>query len=109
MLYKKIALHIIFVSLIFSAQANTSNYWIKQGDIALSKQNIEESIILYSRAIQESPKHALGYIKRAKAYRASNQLVKSAEDMRRAVEIDPQFTKSFLKTRKNRPESYNQK
>ena len=102
MLFKTIALQLIFLSTgtSFSPGSNT-NYWIKQGDIAFNKQNIEESIVHYSRAIVERPKHALGYIKRAKAYRATGQFVKWSDDMQKAIELDPIYTKSFLESNEN--------
>ena len=102
MLLKIIVLQLSLLFLTDFKDPVNDNYWIKQGDIALSKKNVEESIILYSRAINDRPKHALGYIKRSKAYREFGQLVKSADDMRRAIEIDPQYTKSYLETSKNR-------
>lgn len=99
MLLKIIVLHISFI-LIGDLNIET-NYWIRQGDREFGKQNIEESIVHYSRAIEERPKHALGYLKRAIAYRASGQFVKYADDMQKALRLDPQFTKSYLEINKN--------
>lgn len=101
MLQKTIVLQIILL-ISFSSIASYTDYWIKQGDIAFNKQQIEESIVHYSRAIEERPKQPLGYLKRAKAYRASGSFVRAAEDMQEALRLDPQFTKSYLELgRKN--------
>ncbi|WP_436515833.1 tetratricopeptide repeat protein [Ekhidna sp. To15] len=98
MLLRIIVLHISFF---FISDLNAStDYWIRQGDREFSKQNIEESIVHYSRAIEERPKHALGYLKRAIAFRASGQFVKYADDMQKALRLDPQFTKSYLEIKK---------
>lgn len=105
MLYKIIVLHI---SLLLTLNiAVETNYWIQQGDLAYNKQNIEESIVHYSKAIEERPKQALGYIKRSKAYRASGRFVRAADDMQKALRLDPQFTKTYLENRGNRDRSIN--
>ncbi len=101
MLLNIIVLHFsLFTTGNFTVGEN--DYWIRQGDRAYNQQNIEESIIHYTRAIDERPKNPIGYIKRARSYRASGYLLKSAEDMRKAIELDPQFTKSYLEVSRNR-------
>lgn len=93
MLLNIIVLH--FSLLTTGEYLEETNYWILQGDRAYNQQKIEESIIHYTRAIDERPKNPLGYIKRARSYRASGYLIKSAEDMRMAIELDPHYTKSY--------------
>ncbi len=100
MLLNTIALHLVLI--LTGDFSSSTNYWIRQGDREFSRQNIEESIIHYSKAIEERPKHALGYLKRAKAYRASGEFVKYADDMQTALRLDPQFTKIFLEGTDNR-------
>ena len=100
MLYKTIVLS-IFLLTAFYGYSN-ENYWIQQGDLSYNNQNIEESIIHYTRAIEERPKEPLAYIKRAQALRAIGSFVKSAEDIKTAIELDPEFTRVYLVSEKKR-------
>lgn len=95
MLLSIIVLHFL-PSFSSDLMAPASNYWIRQGDSAFSKQNIEESIIHYSRAIEEEPAYVLAYLKRAKAYRASGQFEKYTRDVQEAMRLDPLYTKAYL-------------
>ncbi|MEO9869424.1 hypothetical protein [Ekhidna sp.] len=102
MLKERIVLLIILLIAVFlRANAGSESDWIKAGDKALAAQDHEQSILLYSKAIEEKPEHALAYLKRAKAYQASGAFRKSAYDMQKAYQLDPVFFKSYLKTSKN--------
>ncbi|WP_421764961.1 tetratricopeptide repeat protein [Ekhidna sp.] len=88
----------------FSADLSAldANYWIRQGDRAFNEQNIEESITHYSRAIEDRPASVLGYLKRAKAYRASGQFENYTNDVQKAMRLDPVYTKTYWEKSKNR-------
>ncbi len=94
-----VLLFILLIAVIIKANAGSD--WIKAGDKALAAHNHEQSIMLYSRAIEEKPEQALAYLKRAKAYQASGAFRKSADDMQKAYQLDPVFFKSYLKASKD--------
>ena len=93
--HRVVLLIIVLFATLLKANANT-NYWIKEGDKALAKQNIEQSIEYYSKAIKDNPKLVMPYIKRAKSYRLSGDFVKAARDMRTAKFLDPEFFKAYV-------------
>lgn len=77
----------------------TETYWIKAGDRAFAEQQLDQSILYYNKAIEDSQNNVVAYLKRARAYKANGQFVKSAEDMATAYRLDPIYFESHMKSR----------
>ncbi len=67
--------------------------WLKLGRSSISRQNFDMAIHYFSNEIRDNPQNVFAYLERAEAYRLKGELVKSAEDKRKAYEIDPDYIK----------------
>ncbi len=96
MLYTKIVLLLSFtllgINLLMAALR--AEDWLKLGRSSIARQNFDMAIHYFSNEIRDNPKNAFAYLERAEAYRLKGELVKSAEDKRKAYELDPNYTRS---------------
>ncbi len=101
MLKQRIALLLVLLFAILLRASAKSNYWIKEGDKAVARQEIQLSITYYTKAIDDNPRLVLPYLKRAQAYRLAGQLKESAIDIRIAMSIDPRYVKAYSQRSKS--------
>lgn len=95
MLYTKIVLLLSFMLLGINLlmAALRAEDWLKLGRSSIAKQNFDMAIHYFSNEIRDNPRNAFAYLERAEAYRLKGELVKSAEDKRKAYELDPDYVR----------------
>ncbi len=94
MLYKKLVTLLLFTLLGINLHAEVDREdWLKRGRQSISLQNFDLAIFYFSNEIKDNPKNALAYMDRAGAYRRIGEIVKAAEDKKKAYELDPDLIK----------------
>jgi len=67
------------------------NAWAAKGDAHMDNGQYEEAIIAYSKAITLSPNDAAALFNRGVCYAHQNIKDKALEDLRKAVQLNPEY------------------
>lgn len=91
-----VALVIALLCLADSCLADGVTKLLRDGDAALANSEYTSAVRYYSSAIEQSPKTALLYTKRAAAYISLRQLSQALRDLDKAVDCDATFVQGYL-------------
>lgn len=69
---------------------------IQQGLNLSEKQNHQDAIAAFSRAIQSNPNHGEAYYQRGLAYQRLGKTQEAMADVTQAIQLDPNHTKAYL-------------
>lgn len=72
-----------------------ANAFKTEGNMAMAKKQFELAIDRYSEAISLDPTNVVFLSNRAAAYSSSSQHAKAVEDSKKAIELDPSFSKAY--------------
>ncbi|MEP1093670.1 MAG: hypothetical protein ABJG78_01095 [Cyclobacteriaceae bacterium] len=107
MLHTKIVLLIFFALLginLISAAIRAED-WLKLGRQSITLQNFDMAVHYFSNEIRDNPKNVFAYLERAEAYRLKGEMIRSAEDKRKAYELDPDYIRKLTEVKRNQPTS----
>ncbi len=77
------------IAIFGSAWAEDYLDFFDRGEFALRVQNWKRAVEYFDKAVEANPRFVIGYINRAIAYSKMGQYDKSIEDLKHAVQIDP--------------------
>lgn len=85
---------LISLSVYAHVSFSSSEDWLKLGRKSVAEQQFDLAIFFYSNELRENPRNIQAYMERSRAYKLQGDLIRSAEDMKKAYELDPAYTKS---------------
>ena len=88
---------IFFICSIALSNATDMERYEIQADSEMRIRNVEMAVYYYSLAIEDDPSKARLYLKRARAYIMTNKDYEAMNDYDRALNLDPEFVREFLK------------
>lgn len=95
---KNISILLVVCALTVAAGPSIAeDFWdfYEQGEFALRVEKWQTAIALFTKSIEDNPKFYVAYHNRAIAYSKMGEYDKSIEDLKKAVELNPDYPDAY--------------